>query len=87
MLSRVRLFVTPWTAARQAPLNMEFSTQDYWSGFPLPTPGGLPDPGIKVTSPVSPGLVDGLFTTETLGKPPKVLAAQLCLTLGYPIVH
>ena len=38
-LSCLRLFVTPWTGARQAPLSLEFSKQDYWSGLPFPTPG------------------------------------------------
>ena len=37
--SRVRLSVTPWTVARQAPLSMGFSRQEYWSGLPLPSPG------------------------------------------------
>ena len=41
------LFVTPWTVARQAPLSMEFSRQEYWSGLPFPSPGDLPDPGIE----------------------------------------
>ena len=50
-LSRVRLFVTPWTVAHQAPLSMGFSRQEYWSGLPFPPPGGLPDPGIKPRSP------------------------------------
>ena len=40
-------FVTPWTVARQAPLSMEFSRQEYWSGLPFLSPGDLPDPGIK----------------------------------------
>ena len=53
MLSHVQLFVTPWTAARQAPLSMEFSRQEYWSGLPLPAPGDLPDSGIKPESCVS----------------------------------
>ena len=43
--SRVRLRVTPRTAARQAPLSMGFSRQGYWSGLPCPPPGDLPDPG------------------------------------------
>ena len=38
LLSRVRLLATPWTAAHQAPLSMEFSRQEYWSGVPLPSP-------------------------------------------------
>ena len=39
LLSRVRLPVTPWTSAHQAPLSMVFSRQEYWSGMPLPSPG------------------------------------------------
>ena len=46
-LSRVRLFVTLWTAAYQAPLSMGFSRQEYWSGLPCPPPGDLPNTGIK----------------------------------------
>ena len=38
---------TPWTAARQAPLSVGFSRQEYWSGLPFPPPGDLPDPGIE----------------------------------------
>ena len=38
-LSRVQLFATPWTVARQAPLSMGFSRQEYWSGLPFPSPG------------------------------------------------
>ena len=52
-LSRVWLFVTPWTVAHQAPLSMEFSRQEYLSGLPLPSPGHLPYPGIKPGSPAS----------------------------------
>ena len=66
MLSHVQLLATPWTVALQAPLSMEFSRQDYWSGLPFPSPGDLPDPGIK---PVSPALADRFFTTEPPGKP------------------
>ena len=46
-VSRVLLFATPWTVAYQAPLSMEFSRQEYWSGLPFPSPGDLPDPGIE----------------------------------------
>ena len=46
-LSHVQLFVIPWTVARQAPLSMEFSRQEYWSGLPFPSPGDLSGPGIK----------------------------------------
>ena len=47
LLSRVRLFATPWTVAHQAPKSMEFSRQKYWSGLPFPSPGDLPNPGIE----------------------------------------
>ena len=67
-LSRVRLFATPWTAACQAPLSMGFSRQEYWSGFPFPSPGDLPDPGIEPTCPVSRALASGFFTTAPPGK-------------------
>ena len=50
-LSRVRLFATPRTVARQAPLSMGFSRQEYWSGLPFPSPGDLPNPGIEPGSP------------------------------------
>ena len=56
LLSRIRLFEIPWTVAHQAPLSMGFSRQEYWSGLPFPSPGELPDPGIKSESPVSPAL-------------------------------
>ena len=47
LLSRVRLFATPWTAAYQVPPSMGFSRQENWSGLPFPSPGDLPDPGIE----------------------------------------
>ena len=50
-LSRVQLFAIPWTAARQAPLSMKFSRQEYWSGLPVPAPEDLPDSGIEPGSP------------------------------------
>ena len=56
----------PWTVAHQAPLFMEFSRQEYWSGLPFPSPWDLPDSGIK---PKSLALqADGL-TSEPPGKP------------------
>ena len=54
-LSHVRLFVTLWTVGHQAPLSMGFPRQEYWSGFPFPSPGDLPDPGIEHRSPALPG--------------------------------
>ena len=53
-------FVTPWTAARQAPLSVGFSRHEYWRGLPFPSPRDLPNPGIELESPV---LVGGFFTT------------------------
>ena len=50
-LSRVRLFVTLWTVAYQAPPAMGFFRQECWSGLPFPSPGDLPDPGIEPRSP------------------------------------
>ena len=50
-LSRVRLFVTLWTVAHQAPPSMGFFRQEYWSGMPFPSPEDLPDPGIEPRSP------------------------------------
>ena len=65
-LSRVRLFVTPWTVAYQAPPSMGFSRQEYWSGLPFPSPGDLPDPGIE---PGSPAFQADALTSEPPGKP------------------
>ena len=56
--------VTLWTVAHQAPLPMEFSRQEYWSGLPVPPPGDLPNPGIEPVSLMSPALADRLFTTS-----------------------
>ena len=61
MLSRVQLFVIPWTEAHQASPSMGFSRQEYWNGLPCSPPGDLPDPGIE---PTSPALAGGFFTTE-----------------------
>ena len=48
-----RLFATLWTIVHQAPLSMGFSRQEYRSGLPFPSPGHLPDPGVKLWSPIS----------------------------------
>ena len=64
MLNCVQLSVTSWTVARQGPLSVEFSRQEYWSGLPFLSPGNLPDPGIEPTSPISPAYAGGFFTTE-----------------------
>ena len=62
--SPVRLCATLRTVARQSPLSMGFSRQEYWSGSPCPPPGDLPNPGIKPASFTSPALAGGLFTTS-----------------------
>ena len=66
LLSRVRLFATPWTVAYQAPPSMGFSRQECWSGLPFSSPGDLPDPGIE---PGSPALQADALPSEPLGKP------------------
>ena len=53
-LCHVRLLAAPWTIAHWAPLFMEFFQYEYWSQLPFPSSGDLPDPGIKLKSPVSP---------------------------------
>ena len=74
--SRVRLFAAPWTVAYQAAPSMGFSRQEYWSGFPYPSPGDLLNPGIK---PRSPALQADALPSEPPGKPPHICA---CLPLG-----
>ena len=61
VLSLTQLFLTPWTAAHQAPLCMGFSRQEYWSGLPFPAPGDLPDLGIESKSSASTTLVGRFF--------------------------
>ena len=60
----VRLFANLWTVARQAPLSMEFSREEYWSELPCPAPGDLPDPRIQPASHKSPALAGRLFITS-----------------------
>ena len=68
MLSRAQLFVTPWTAALQAPLSMRFSRQRYWSGLPFPSAGDLPNLGIE---PWSLALQADSLPLSHLGNPDK----------------
>ena len=69
MLCGVRLSMTPWTIACQAPLSMGFFRQECWNRLPFPTPGNLPDPEIKPVSPVSPALAGRFCTTAPPGRP------------------
>ena len=66
LLSHLQLFATPWTVAYQAPPTIGFSRQEYWSGLPFPSPGDLPNPGIK---PRFPTLESDALTSEPPGKP------------------
>ena len=63
-ISRVELFVTPWTVAHQVPLSMGFSRQEYWSRLPFPPSGDLPDLGIEPESLTNPALAGRSFTTS-----------------------
>ena len=65
LLSRVRLFATPWTVAYQPPSSTGYSRQESWSGLPFPSPGDLPDPGIE---PRSPALQADALPSEPPGK-------------------
>ena len=67
--SHVLLIAIPWTVACQAPLSMEFSRQEHWSGLPFPPPGDLPNPGIEPMSHVSPALTCRFFNIAPPGKP------------------
>ena len=67
-LSHVQLFVNPWAEARQAPLSMSFSQQEYRSRLPFPPPGDLPQPGIEPMPSVSPALAGGFLSTVPSGK-------------------
>ena len=74
LFCHVRLFVTSWTIARQAPPSMEFSRQEYWSGLPFPSPRDLPDPGMELTSLA---LAGRFLTTEPPGKPLLVFSSSV----------
>ena len=69
--SHIQLFATPWSIASQAPLSMGFSSQEYWSGLPCPSPRNPPNPGIKPMSLVSPALGGRFFTISPTWKAPK----------------
>ena len=77
MLSHIRLLVTPWIAAHQAPQSMGFPRQEYWNGLPCPPLGDLLDPGIKPASLMSLALAGGFFTTSIIWK-----ACYMCLILS-----
>ena len=66
--SHVQLFAALWTAARQAPLSMGFSRHEYCSGLPCPSPGDIPNPGIKPSSFTYPSLAGGSLPLAPPGK-------------------
>ena len=89
-----RIFVTPQTVTHQVPSSMEFSRQEYWSGFPIPTPGDLPNSGIKPTSCASPALAGGFVPLchweailPTQGSKPGLLHCRIFYSLSHQEVQ
>ena len=76
-----QLYATLWSVAHKTPLSMGFSKQEYWSGLSCPSPGDLPDPGIKPTSLISPALAGRFFmasaTSEAGSKQQKSFLESL----------
>ena len=73
-------FETPWTVAHQAPLSMGFPRQEYWSGWPLPSPGNLPDPEIELRSPA---LQADSILSEPPEKPTELVYRARVITLQF----
>ena len=82
VLAHIQLFVPPWPGARQAPLFMGFSKQEYWSGLSCPPLGDLPDPGIEPVSLKSPALAGRFFTTSATWE--ALCAVTSIKKLDYP---
>ena len=81
VLSHAWLFATLRMVARQAPLSMGFSRQEYWRGLPFSPPGDLPNPEVEA---VSPALAGRFFTTEPPGKPNITYGiSQICLSIKH----
>ena len=80
-LSRVQLFVTPWTVAYEAPPSMGFSMQEYWSGLPFPSPGhGFMNPPVNVEAHILLALPKMYMITSTQFRNPKDIS---CLFLFF----
>ena len=82
-LGCVQLFATPWAVAQKAPLSMEFSRQEFWSGLPFLPLGDLPDPGLEPESLTIPALAGNscLFTTSATREAcqnPGFLSKEIC---------
>ena len=73
----------PWIVAYQVPLPMGFSRQEYWIGLPCPSPGDLPDPGIKPVSPVAPALQADSLLLSHWGSPEQLLVVSFS-RVGHP---
>ena len=73
----VQLFATPWTVAHQAPLSIGFSRQKCRSDLPCPPPGDLPDPEIKLVSPVSPALQADFLPLSHWGSPMFMISTYI----------
>ena len=86
LLSHVQLSMISWTVVHQAPLSMEFSRQEYWSGLSFPSPRDLPDPGIEPASLASPVLAGGFITTVPSGEPNWLSALHLFSQLTQPMM-
>ena len=76
-----QLFVTLWTITHQAPLSMEFSRQEYWSGLPCPPSGDLPDRGIEPTSLMSPALVGRSFLPLVPPRKPDISHSSFLINI------
>ena len=70
----------PWTVARQSPVSMGFPRQEYWRGLPFPSPGNLPDPGIKFRSSA---LQADSLPTEPSGKYYSAVKKERALSFFY----
>ena len=84
MLSYSVMFnsATTWSIACLAPLSMGFSRQECWNGLPFPSPGDVPNPGVKHTSPA---LAGGFFSTEPLGKALHFAVYKYQITVLYTL--
>ena len=78
---------TPQTVALQVPLSMGFPRQEYWSELPFPSPGDLPDPGIKPATSCVSCVAGKFFTTEPPGKPQLLMSSPLFVCIGIVCIH
>ena len=83
---RVAFFVTLWTVAHQVYLSMGFSSKEYWSGLPCPTPEGLPNPGTKPASPAAPALQADSLPLTHWGSTPSTRPAKCAPPIKFPFL-